>query len=92
MRVWHNGGKSTTKDLDYSGRNGDGSSNGDQNQEAQRDPVNNVDKFTLCPKMSPVKETSVLVTLKMLNEFLLFECVLGDAAELHEGRPAVCGL
>ncbi|KAI4814884.1 hypothetical protein KUCAC02_005062 [Chaenocephalus aceratus] len=38
MRVWHNGGKSTTKDLDYSGRNGDGSSNGDQNQEAQRDP------------------------------------------------------
>ncbi|XP_010765570.1 signal recognition particle receptor subunit alpha [Notothenia coriiceps] len=38
MRVWNNGGKSTAKDLDYSGRNGDGSSNGDQNQEAQRDP------------------------------------------------------
>ncbi|KAK1900048.1 Signal recognition particle receptor subunit alpha [Dissostichus eleginoides] len=38
MRVWHNAGKGTPKELDYSGRNGDGSSNGDQNQEAQRDP------------------------------------------------------
>ncbi|KAI3353825.1 hypothetical protein L3Q82_005040 [Scortum barcoo] len=37
MRVWDMGG-SSTKDLDYSERNGDGSSNGgDQNQEAQID-------------------------------------------------------
>lgn len=39
MRVWDMGGTST-KDLDYSGRNGDGSEIGrEQNQEAQSDPV-----------------------------------------------------
>ncbi|XP_042269609.1 signal recognition particle receptor subunit alpha [Thunnus maccoyii] len=38
MRVWDMGG-SSTKNLDYSERNGDGSPNGgDQNQEAQIDP------------------------------------------------------
>ncbi|KAF1393820.1 hypothetical protein PFLUV_G00020020 [Perca fluviatilis] len=36
MRVWDMGG-SNTKELDYSGRNGDGSQNGDQNQEAHID-------------------------------------------------------
>lgn len=39
MRVWEMGG-SSTKDLDYSERNGDGSTNGgEQNQEAQIDQV-----------------------------------------------------
>ena len=39
MRVWDMGG-SSTKDLDYSERNGDGSPNGgEQNQEVQNDPV-----------------------------------------------------
>lgn len=39
MRVWDMGG-SSTKDLDYSVRNGDSSPNGgESNQEAQIDPV-----------------------------------------------------
>lgn len=38
MRVWDKGG-SSTKNLDYSDRNGDGSNGGDQNLEAQIDPV-----------------------------------------------------
>lgn len=39
MRVWDMGG-SSTKDLDYSHRNGDGSQNGgEQTQEAQNDLV-----------------------------------------------------
>ena len=41
MRVWDMGG-SSTKDLDYSERNGDSSQNGgEQNKEAQIDLVRN---------------------------------------------------
>ena len=38
MRVWDMGGKSSTKDLDYT-KNGDGSQNGGEHQEAQIDLV-----------------------------------------------------
>lgn len=48
MRVWGLSG-SSDKNLDYSGRNGDGSQNGgDQNQEAQHDPV-----YTRSPPFQP---------------------------------------
>lgn len=67
MRVWDMGG-SSAKDLDYSGRNGDGSSNdGDQNMEAQMDPVCNPRPLCSTPKRFLVKETSLSVTLIMLR-------------------------
>uniref|UniRef100_A0A8C9YQT2 SRP receptor subunit alpha n=1 Tax=Sander lucioperca TaxID=283035 RepID=A0A8C9YQT2_SANLU len=62
MRVWDMGG-SSTKELDYSGRNGDGSQNGgDQNQEAHIDLVCTPPP-PVPPKRFLVKETSPLITL-----------------------------
>lgn len=50
MRVWDMGG-SSTKELDYSGRNGDGSQNGgDQNQEAH------IDLVCTPPPQSPLRD------------------------------------
>lgn len=48
MRVWDMGG-SSTKNLDYSERNGDGSPNGgEQNQEAQTDLVRTIPPARTC--------------------------------------------
>lgn len=80
MRVWDMGG-SSTKDLDYSERNGDGSTNGgEQNPEAQTEVCTSLPS-TIHIKSFPVTEMCILVAYhseiknfkKVLNVLALFQ-------------------
>lgn len=88
-RIWENAG-SSAKELDYSNRNGGGSpDDGEKIPEGQIDLV-------CSPPLPPPKEViwSRNICISHMNNVGLkvLGCILGEAAELHEGRPAVCRL